>query len=336
MTCSRDYEQRKYDNWCVRQLGMLLSNQSELADGTSQLLHLLAAFNCVISHCRHPIHFFEISFFLGSSHVYKDTAYSRMMFRRISAAAATRVACAARMYTPSEELKTLYATNFENATFPLNIVPSDSTLFAKFLYKAAEPKSAFDAVLKDFDTVAAASTKLPVFWERTADVESMAEFKGLSPAMFFTLVWMQNNGMLELLPAVRESFETYVNAQKKKAVAKIFVNDAKDASIAEGKKIAQELFKSAQELAGYTLEFKVVIDKDIVSGFAVELIGLYVNQAKGAEASTKISADDVDYTNVPTPKVTKTIWEDNVETEMLRKYIDQLALYDAEEAKNGV
>lgn len=257
------------------------------------------------------------------------------MFRRVAVSTA-RVAGAARMYTPSEDLKKLYASNFENATFPLNIVPSDSTLFAKFLYKAAEPKSAFDATLKDFDAIAAASAKLPVFWERTADVENMAEFKALSPATFFTLIWMQNNGMLELLPGVRDSFETYVNAQKKKAVAKIYVNDAKDASIAEAKKVAQELHKANADLNGYTLEFKTVIDKDIVSGFAVELVGLYVNQAKGAESSAKVSADDIDYTNVPAPKITKTIWEDNVETEVLRKYIDQLAAFDAEEAKVGV
>lgn len=258
-----------------------------------------------------------------------------MMFRRVAVATA-RVACAARMYTPSEDLKKLYGSNFENATFPLNIVPSDSTLFAKFLYKAAEPKSAFDAVLKDFDAIAAVSTKLPVFWERNADVENIAEFKALAPATVFTLIWMQNNGMLELIPAVRESFETYVNAQKKKAVAKIYVNDLKDASVAEAKKVAQELHKGNSDLNGYTLEFKIIVDKEIVSGFAVDLVGQYVNQAKGAEASAKISGDDVDFTNIPAPKISKTIWEDNVETEVLRKYIDQLAQYDAEEAKNGV
>jgi hypothetical protein len=258
-----------------------------------------------------------------------------MMFRRLGLATA-RVAGAARLYTPSEDLKKLYASNFENETFPLNIVPSEATLFAKFLYKAAEPKSAFDAVLKDFDAIAAASTKLPVFWERTADIESMPEFKSLSPSVYFTLVWMQNNGMLELLSAVRESFETFVNAQKKKAVAKIYVSDVKDSAVAEAKKVAQELHKATADLAGYSLEFKVLVDKEIVSGFAVELVGQYVNQAKGAQASAKVSTDEVDYTNVPTPKISKTIWEDSVETEMLRKYIDQLAQYDAEEAKNGV
>lgn len=255
------------------------------------------------------------------------------MFRRLGLVA-TRVA-GARFYTPPEDLKKLYSSDFEAATFPVGIVPSDSTLFAKFLYKAAEPKNAFDAILKDFDAISAASTKLPVFWERTANVESMPEFKTLSAPTFFTLIWMQNNGMLELLGSVRESFETYVNAQRKKAVAKIYVADAKD-STAEAKKVATELHKSLTELNGFTLEFKTVVDKTIVSGFAVEIAGRYVNQAKGAEASAQVASDDVDYTNIPAPKVNKTVWEDNVETEVLRKYIDQLAQFDAEEAKIGV
>lgn len=256
------------------------------------------------------------------------------MFRRLGLVA-TRVA-GARFYTPPEDLKKLYASDFEAAAFPLNIVPSDSTLFAKFLYKAAEPKNAFDVILKDFDAIAAANTKLPIFWERTASVEGMPEFKSLNPATFFTLVWMQNNGMLELIPQVREAFETYVNAQRKKSVAKIFVSDAKDASVAEAKKVATELHKSVKELAGFALDFVVVVDKSIISGFAVELAGQFVNQAKGAEASSKVASDDIDYTNIPVPKVIKTVWDDNVETEVLRKYIDQLALYDAEEAKLGV
>jgi len=255
------------------------------------------------------------------------------MFRRVGLVA-TRVA-GARFYSPPEDLKKLYSSDFEAAAFPVGIVPSDSTLFAKFLYKAAEPKNAYDAILKDFETISAASTKLPVFWERTAVIDGMAEFKNLSAPTYFTLVWMQNNGMLELIPSVREAFETYVNAQRKKAVAKIYVNDAKDVS-AEAKKVATELHKSIAELNGFSLELKTVIDKSIVSGFAVEIAGRYVNQAKGAEASAKVASDDVDYTNVPVPKVSKTVWEDNVETEVLRKYIDQLAQYDAEEAKVGV
>lgn len=257
------------------------------------------------------------------------------MFRR-AGVVVSRVA-GARLFTPSEDLKKLYASDFDSQTFPINIVPSDSTLFAKFLYKAAEPKNGFDAILKDFETIAAAAPKLPVFWERTANIENMPEFKNLSAPTFFTLIWMQNNGMLEFLPAVRDAFETFVNAQRKKAVAKLFVADTKDAAaVADAKKVATELHKSLKELTGFTLELVTVVDKSIVSGFAVELAGQYVNQAKGAEASARIASDDVDYTNVPVPKVVKTIWEDSVETEVLRKYIDQLAQYDAEEAKNGV
>ena len=258
------------------------------------------------------------------------------MLRRF-APAGVRLA-GVRYLKPSEDLKKLYTSDFENASYPTDIVPSDSSLFAKFLFKACEPKNAFDTVLKDFSTIEVASAKLPVFWQRTAEIEQISEFKGLSAPTTFTLVWMQNNGMLEQIPAVRAAFETYVNAQRKKTIAKIFVGEGSDAKNAttEGKKLAQELHKGLKELSGFSLDTKVIVDKEIVSGFAVELAGQYVNQAKGAEATIKASDDDVDYTNVPVPKFSKTVWADSIETEMLRSYIDKLAQYDAEEAKMGV
>jgi hypothetical protein len=259
------------------------------------------------------------------------------MFRRVGAASVARVAGAARLYTPSEDLKKLYASNFENQVYPVDIVPSDSTMFAKFLYKATEPKAAFDTIINDFKTINAASAKLPVFWQRTADIEGMAEFKSLSAPTYFTLVWMQKNGMLELLPEVQGAFETFVNAQRKKVVAVIYVGDEKDtASVATAKKAAQELHKATKSISSHTLDFKIVLDKQIVSGFAVDISGQYINEAKGLVSATEATTGDVDYTNIPAPKVFATNWDDNVETEVLRRYFDQLAAYDAEEAKMGV
>lgn len=249
--------------------------------------------------------------------------------RRLTSVA--RVA-AARMYTPPEDLQKIFASDLENAKYPTDLVPSDSILFAKFLFKACEAKGNFDAVTKDFETIQAASAKLPIFWERNAELEKIAEFKGLNPATTFTLFWMQDNGMLEMLPAVREAFETYVSAQRNTVTAKIYVGDAKDTkSVEAAKKAAQAAHKDKR-----TLAFKVVVDTDIVSGFAVDIAGCYISDAKGKEVAAAASSADVDYTNVPAPKLFKTIWDDNVETEVLRKYFDQLALYDQEEAKIGV
>lgn len=251
-----------------------------------------------------------------------------------------RACAAARMYTPSAELKQIFESDLENAKYPTDIVPSDSTLFAKFLFKAAEPKNTYDAILKDFDSIQASLPKLPILWERTVDPVNVAEFKTLSAPTMFTLMWMKDNGMLELLPAVREAFETYVNAQRKKVVAKIYVSSDKDtAAVAEAKKVAQEAHKAESRFAGTTLEFKVVVDKEILTGFSVDVSGAFINNAVGkadAAAGAATAAADVDYTNVPVAKIVKTIWADNVETEILRKYFDQLALFDAEEAKNGV
>ena len=256
------------------------------------------------------------------------------MMRRLGSSVA-RIA-AVRCYTAPEDLKKLYASDFDTQAYPVSIVSSDSALFAKFLFKSVEEKKAFDSIIKDFDTIA--NAKLPIFWERAANLDQIAEFKTLSAPTTFTLNWMQQNGMLDQIPVVRATYEAYVNALRKKAVARIYVGDEKNAAaIAEGKKIAAELLKANKELAGFTLETVTVLDKTVVSGFTVELAGQYVNQGQGADvAAAKKSTADVDYTNAPATKVVKTIWEDSVETEVLRKYIEQLAQFDAEEAKIGV
>lgn len=257
------------------------------------------------------------------------------MMRRLGSCVA-RSAAAARCYTPPEDMKKLYNSDYDSQAFPINIIGADSNIFAKFLYKAAEGNKSFDVVLKDFQTIATA--KLPVFWERAASIDQIAEFKGLSPATIFTLHWMQQNSMLDQLSSVRSCFESYVNAQRKKAVAKVFIKDAADtASVNEGKKIAAEMHKDNKEISAFALEFEVLVDSTITSGFCVELAGSYVNQAKGIPAAGSInSAVDIDFTNIPNAKSIKTTWDDSIETEILRKYIEQLAQFDAEEAKNGV
>lgn len=262
----------------------------------------------------------------------------RVASRIASLASAATVA--RRLYTPPADMKALYQSAFDREAFPVEIVPSDSTLFAKFLYKAAEKNNGFDAVLKDFNAIEATSKKLPVFWERTAKVDDIKEFASLSPAVLFTLNWMGANGMLEALPAVRTAFETYVNAKNKKVIAKIYVAPGKEADAAtvnEAKAAAQQLHKGNAAVSGFALEFKVAADPEIVSGFAVDVGGAYASTAKGADAQGAAgAAREVDYTQVPASKVSKTKWADSVETEVLRKYFEQLALYDAEEAKVGV
>ncbi|KAG5490849.1 hypothetical protein JKF63_00971 [Porcisia hertigi] len=259
------------------------------------------------------------------------------MFRRLSVCVPS-MAATARFYTPSEELKKLYASDFERAQFPANIVPSDSVTFAKFLYKAAEPKSSFDSILKDFKTIAAAIPNLPVFWERTVVVSEVKEFRSLSAPTVFTLEWMQSNGMLDLLPDVVDVYETYVNAKMKRVAAKIYVAPGKEQDrtlVDRARKVAEQVIKDNKELAGYTLVPKVLVDRSIVDGFAVDVQGQYINEAVGRQKETQVSGE-ADYTTIPPPRLSKTIWDDNIETEVLRKYLDSLSLYDAEELKSGV
>lgn len=261
------------------------------------------------------------------------------MFRRIVVPRSIALSCfvrsTARFYTPPEDLKKLYESSFDDGQFPLNVAPSDSCLFAKFLYKASEPKNALDTPLKDFASIRAISSKLPVFWERTHQIDQIPEFQSLSPLMLFTLHWMHANNMLENINDVAAIYETYANAKQKKCLAKIYVRDANSPSFADGKKLAEEMQKMDTSLNGYTLDCKTVVDTTILEGFAVELNGVYANRAKGIQKAG-VADDEVDFTNIPAVKVAKTVFEDTVETEVLRKYVDQLELYDLEEAKNGV
>lgn len=261
-------------------------------------------------------------------------------FSSVSALPLASVAVARRFYTPPAEVAKLYQTDFDRQQFPCDIVPSDATLFAKFLYKSAEANNGFDTITKDFQTISTASKKLPVFWQRSANVEAIAEFKALSPATTFTLQWMQSNGMLELIPQVEESFATYVNAKQKKAVAKVYVNPTQltdSAVLGKAKEVAAKLLAENASLKGYTLAVQAIADADVKSGFTVDLAGAYYSAAKGDEVQAGAgAAKDIDYTQVPQAKISKTKWEDSPETEVLGKYFDSLAKYDAEEAKIGV
>lgn len=262
------------------------------------------------------------------------------MLRRVTASLTTvaTAAIAVRFYTPSASLKKLYSSEFDKEQYPASIVPSDSVLFAKFLYKAAEQNNSFEAVLNDFRTIAAAVPTLPVFWERTAKIESVKEFAKLSEPTMFTMLWMQSNGMLDMLADVAEIYETYVNAKLKRAVAKIYVAPGKSedtATVERARAVAQQLLKDNKTLAGYTLMFKVIVDRSFVDGFAVDLNGSYVSEAVGRQAEVR-GSDEANYINVPPLRVPPVAWADSVETEVMQKFYSSLAEYDEEELKNGV
>jgi F0F1-type ATP synthase delta subunit len=256
------------------------------------------------------------------------------MFRRVSFPISVRLAVAARgAYTPPADLQKLYESDFSTGKFPIDIVPSDSTLFAQFLYKAAEPKGEFDAILKDCQTVTTAGKKLPVFWERNTEVDTISEFKGLNPATMFAMKWMQKNGLLTNFQEVAVTYETLVNAQKKKHVAKIYVADEK-ADVKEAKEVAKKLLEGTP-FASFSLDFTTVVDSSIASGYSLECAGKFYSTAAGHQTKA-VSQDNQDFTNVPVIAAAKTTWEDSVETEVLARYLENLALFDAEEAKNGV
>merc|ERR1711991_256071 len=170
---------------------------------------------------------------------------------------------------------------------------------------------------KDFATIEAATKKLPVFWERTVEVDKVAEFKGLNPATVFTMQWMQANGMLGGLSAVRSTYETFVNAKKNRVVANIYLpGPEKDhaASVKEAKEIAKQIHSANAKYSRHALEFNIVVDEESAGAKKV----------------------DVDYTAMPAHTPIKTQWDENIETEVLRKYLDQLAKFDLEEQTNGV
>lgn len=246
---------------------------------------------------------------------------------------------ARRFYSPPADLTKLYQSDFDRTPFPTDIVPSDATLFAKFLYKAAEGNNSFDAILKDFKSIEATAKKLPVFWQRAVELDGVKEFQALSPPTLFILHWMQSNGMLDLVPSVEEVFSTYVNAKQKKVVAKVYVAPSQigDAGLlAKAKEVAVKLQAQNPSIKSHTLVITALADNDIKSGFAVDLVGAYHSVAVGDQASKADEAREVDYTQVPVAKSNKTKWDDSAEVEVLNKYFESLAMYDLEEATNGV
>jgi len=256
------------------------------------------------------------------------------MFRRVAVPRVVPVGAARfASYKPPEDLQKLYDTDFEAGKFPLALTPGDTNLFAQFLYKAVEPKGNFDAILGDIKTVQAA--KLPVFWERTHEVEEIKELANVNPATKFTMIWMQKNGLLGSFGEVAISYSTLVNAQKKKHDVKIFVGDAKQ-DVSGAKEDAKKM-QVGTPFAGFSLNFETVIDSSIVSGYNVEAAGQFLNKATGAAATaTGAVSGPTDYTQVPSVTYAKTATPENVEGEMLSRYFDNLAQYDEEEAKNGV
>lgn len=241
-----------------------------------------------------------------------------------------------RYYTPSEELKKLYTSDFDKSGFPCDMVPSDSVLFAKFLYKAADSKKSYDVVLGDFKKIAAAVPKLPVFWERTCKIDEIKEFKELSEPVLFTLQWMQSNGMLDQLVDVAEVYETYVNAKLNRVNVKIYVGEDRSAeTLNRAKMVADGLIRSNKALDGFAPVYKVTVDRSITEGFLLDVQGMFHNEAKGAQVAAA-AAGEADYLTIPLPHLPRTTWNSNVETEVLRVYLNSLADYDAEEVKMGV
>lgn len=257
------------------------------------------------------------------------------MFRRVAVPSVLPVVGAARFasYKPSDDLLKLYDSDFEAAKFPIALIPSDTNLFAQFLFKAVEPKGNFDAILNDIKTVKTA--KLPVFWERTHEVEEIKEFANVSPATKFTMIWMQKNGLLGGFGEVATSYNTLVNAQKKKHPVTIFVGDMK--TDVKGAQEDAKKMQAGTPFDGFALNFETVLDSSIVSGYNVEACGKFLNKAKGASAAVAgATSGPTDYTAVPQVTYAKTVTPENVEGEMLSRYFENLAQYDEEEAKNGV
>lgn len=262
--------------------------------------------------------------------------FTPVVARSLSLGATARLPVARRWYTPSEELTQLYTSNFETSSFPCDMVPSDAVLFAKFLYKAAEKSEAYDTLLGDFRKIAAVIPSLPVFWERTCKIDDISEFNNLSEPVVFTLQWMQSNGMLDQLADVAEVYETYVNAKMKRVTVKIYVGeDRSPEALDRAKDVADTLIQSNTHLQGFSPVYKIIVDRSIVKGFSLDVQGMYHNEAEGKQVDTGV-AGEADYLFLPTPQLPKTTWHSNIETEVLRSYLNSLSTYDEEEVKHGV
>lgn len=159
--------------------------------------------------------------------------------------------------------------------------------------------------------------------------------------MKFVLKWMQTSAAMEHLEDVVKIFTVYVKASKKTIVVPVTLAglpDSQTKQVTAARKAAEETLAQLPDRKGWKLEFEYFVDPGILDGWRIEVGGLVVEdmsvylQARDTAAS---AAASVDYLSGPTATSVATEWPRNAETELLSSWCDELALFDAEEAKYG-
>lgn len=230
----------------------------------------------------------------------------------------------------------------KSVTYPVELLGGSHIEFAKMLYAFAEVAEGkkYNLYAKEFTKLDAIIEKAGPFWAEENILESSA-FSSLNPGFTFVLAWMQNEGMIDMLPYVKSSYKELANEASKVATATITI--AKDAAsssaeIAAAKKEIAAVHASGPQ-ASYTLEYEFKVDPAIVGGYCFEVGSQCVNnsaaQQAAAAATSAGSAGVIDWTAVPAAPPRAAATADEMLIRLLGAKVDDLMDADKVELKYG-
>eukprot|EP01061_Rhynchopus_euleeides_P024772 TRINITY_DN39938_c0_g1_i1.p2 TRINITY_DN39938_c0_g1~~TRINITY_DN39938_c0_g1_i1.p2 ORF type:complete len:284 (+),score=138.26 TRINITY_DN39938_c0_g1_i1:48-854(+) len=239
---------------------------------------------------------------------------------------------------------TIFQSNFADAQYPEHVLGGDHLMFSKLMYQLAIKENKGDVYLKNLEALLlnSAQGKFGPHWTVSTNVAEDKQFAELEAGVRFVLRWMQATSQMDKLEEVARIFQVYIKAAKKTIVVPVTLSGLPESNAkqAEAARKAAQATVAARlpEKKDWALEFHYLVDPGILDGWRVEVASLVVEdmsaylerRSKAEEESTA-----ADFTSGPKEVSATTTWEQNPETELLGDWVDELSLYDAEEARAG-
>lgn len=238
---------------------------------------------------------------------------------------------------PAKKYISIY-NDASKVQYPVELLGGSHVEFAKLLYAFADQVESknFDLYINEFNKLDEIIAKVGPFWAEAKILESK-EFNSLNPGFSFVLAWMQNEGMVDMLPYVRSSYKELANEATKTLTVTITVAKEGD-DLSAAKKEAQAMH-AASENSSYSLRYETKYDPALVGGYTVEVGSYYVNKssatASAAAAGAAASALAFDWTALPASAPRATPIADDMLVQLLGATVDDLMEADKAELKFG-
>ena len=267
-----------------------------------------------------------------------------MMRRAITNVSKAGVRCNSSWAKP--DFVKVFESDFAAAEYPERAVGGGHLLFSKLMYQLATKENKGEAYLKSLESILTKEKlgSLSPHWRTETNVGEDKEFADVEAGVKFTLRWMQTSAQMDKFDDVAKIFQIYVKAAQKTVVATITLPGLPESNgkLAEAAKAAAtQQFKEAfpaKAKEGWKLEFSYLVDPGILAGWRAE-VGSYVLEDMkvylAARAAAETESHGADFLAGPKEQFTATAWPATPETEIMGDWCDELAQFDAEEARFG-